>query len=62
MKFLKLFYMRFSPKMMIDVIGYMEDYLNGDWTYELGGEKYEPVWIVDKNNVSQYEGFEGRAD
>lgn len=52
----------FSPRMMIDVIGYMEDYLNGDWTYELGGEKYEPVWIVDKNNVSQYEGFEGHAD
>lgn len=52
----------FSPKMMIDVIGYMEDYLNGDWTYAPGSEKYEPVWIVDKDNVSQYEGFEGHAD
>ncbi len=49
----------FSPKMMINVIGYMEDYLAGDWNYEIGEGKYEVVWIVDKNNASQYEGFAG---
>lgn len=49
----------FSPKMMTNVIGYMEDYLDGNWSYEVGSGKYEAVWIVDKNNVSQYEGFSG---
>ena len=52
----------FSPKMMTNVIGYMEDYLAGNWDYEVGAGKYEVVWIVDKNNVSQYEGFTGHAE
>ena len=51
----------FSPKMMTNVIGYMEDYLNGNWSYKVGEGKYEVVWIVDKDNVSQYEGFTGHA-
>ena len=51
----------FSPKMMTNVIGYMEDYLAGNWNYEVGAGKYEVVWIVDKNNVSEYEGFKGHA-
>ena len=51
----------FSPKMMTNVIGYMEDYLAGNWNYEVGAGKYEEVWIVDKNNVSEYEGFTGHA-
>jgi hypothetical protein len=49
----------FSPKMMTNVIDYMLDYLNGDWNYKVGEGKYEPVWIVDKGNVSNYEGFAG---
>lgn len=52
----------FSPKMMTNVIGYMEDYLAGKWDYEVGAGKYEVVWIVDKNNVSKYEGFTGHAE
>ena len=52
----------FSPKMMTNVIGYMEDYLAGNWEYEVGDGKYEVVWIVDKNNVSEYEGFTGHAE
>ena len=51
----------FSPKMMTNVIGYMEDYLAGNWNYEVGAGKYEVVWIVDANNVSEYEGFTGHA-
>lgn len=49
----------FSPKMMTNVIDYMLDYLAGDWEYEVGDGKYEVVWIVDKDNVSEYEGFTG---
>ena len=49
----------FSPKMMENVIGYMLDYLDGNWNYQIGEGKYEPVWIVNKDNVSQYEGFTG---
>ena len=49
----------FSPKMMTNVIGYMEDYLDGNWSYKVGDGKYEVVWIVDAGNVSQYEGFTG---
>ena len=52
----------FSPKMMTNVIGYMEDYLEGNWNYKVGDGKYEVVWIVDKNNVSEYEGFTGHAE
>lgn len=49
----------FSPQMMSNVIGYMVDYLEGNWPYQTGDGKYEPVWIVDAGNVSQYEGFAG---
>lgn len=49
----------FSPKMMENVIGYMLDYLAGDWEYNVGDGKYEVVWIVDKDNVANYEGFTG---
>ncbi|MDR1703586.1 MAG: substrate-binding domain-containing protein [Clostridiales bacterium] len=52
----------FSPKMMQNVIGYMLDYLEGNWEYEIGEGKYEPVWIVDANNVSEYEGFTGHSN
>ena len=53
--------MYFSPKMMQDVIVKMEDYLAGNWNYELGAGEYQPTWIVDRSNVSQYEGFKGHA-
>ena len=46
---------------MTNVIGYMEDYLNGNRNYKVGDGKYEVVWIDDKNNVSKYEGFTGHA-
>ncbi|MDR1432234.1 MAG: substrate-binding domain-containing protein [Propionibacteriaceae bacterium] len=50
----------FNPKMMQTAIDYMLRYVNQDnWTYPLGAGEYEPVWIVDKSNVSQYEGFTG---
>lgn len=49
----------FSPKMMENVIDYMLDYLAGNWEYKVGEGKYEVVWIVDKDNVSEYEGFTG---
>ncbi len=52
----------FSPKMMTNVIGYMLDYLADNWNYEVGAGKYEVVWIVDKNNVAEYEGFTGHAE
>lgn len=51
--------MWFSPKMMEDVIGYMLDYLAGNWNYAIGDGKYEPTWIVDAGNVAQFEGFTG---
>ena len=44
---------------MENVIGYMVDYLEGNWEYEVGDGKYEVVWIVDKDNVANYEGFAG---
>ena len=49
----------FSPKMFENVIGYMIDYLDGNWSYKVGDGKYEPVWIVDASNVANYEGFSG---
>jgi len=52
----------FSPKMMTNVIGYMEEYLAGNWEHEVGDGKYEVVWIVDRENVSEYEGFTGHAE
>ena len=51
----------FSPKMMQDVIDKMLDYLAGSWSYEQGAGEYQPVWIVDRTNVSEYEGFKGHA-
>ena len=51
----------FSPKMMQDVIDKMLDYLSGNWSYEQGAGEYQPVWIVDRTNVSEYEGFKGHA-
>ena len=51
----------FSPKMMQDVIDKMLDYLSGSWSYEQGAGEYQPVWIVDRTNVSEYEGFKGHA-
>lgn len=51
--------MYFSPKMMQDVIETGMNYLAGDWSYEVGAGEYQPVWIVDANNVSQFEGFQG---
>ncbi len=49
----------FSPKMFENVINYMLDYLAGNWEYNVGDGKYEPVWIVDAGNVANYEGFTG---
>lgn len=49
----------FSPKMMQDVIETGLKYLAGDWNYAVGSGEYQPVWIVDANNVSQFEGFQG---
>lgn len=51
--------MYFSPKMMQDVIETGMNYLAGNWSYEVGAGEYQPVWIVDANNVSQFEGFQG---
>ena len=52
--------MYFSPKMMTSVIDYMVKYLDGtDWKYKVGDGEYEPIWIVDAGNVSQYQGFTG---
>ena len=51
----------FSPKMMQDVIDTMLQYLAGNWTHQQGDGEYQPVWIVDRNNVNDYEGFKGHA-
>ena len=52
----------FSPKMMTSAIDYMLQYLSGDWSYAVGDGEYEPVWIVDRDNVSEYEGFSGHGE
>ena len=49
----------FSPSMIKDVIDEMLNYLAGNWSYEVGEGSYVPVWIVDGNNVADYEGFTG---
>ena len=51
----------FSPKMMQDIIETGLKYLEGDWAYEQGAGEYQPVWIVDANNVNEFEGFKGHA-
>lgn len=53
--------MYFSPRMMTSAIDFMVQYLDGaDWTFEVGAGEYEPTWVVDDSNVSEYEGFSGR--
>lgn len=49
----------FSPSMMKDVINRMLDYLNGDWDQEMGSQEYVDVFLVDRSNADQYEGFTG---
>ncbi|MDR0837003.1 MAG: substrate-binding domain-containing protein [Propionibacteriaceae bacterium] len=52
--------MWFSPVMMQTAIDYMIQYLDKDnWTFAVGSGQYEPTWIVDKTNVSKFEGFTG---
>ncbi len=52
--------MYFSPKMMQDVIDKGLEYLDGtNWNYEVGSGEYQPTWIVNRNNVNDYEGFQG---
>ena len=53
--------MYFSPKMMEDIIVKGLDYLEGNWSYEVGSGEYQPTWIVDAENVAQFEGFKGHA-
>ena len=45
--------------MMKSVIDKMVDFLGGNWTYKNGDVDTEPVWIVNRQNVNQYEGFLG---
>ncbi len=49
----------FNPSMMITAIDYAVDFVDGNWKFETGAEAKKPVWIVDKNNCNQYEGFMG---
>ena len=49
----------FSPKMMQTVIDMGVDYVNGNWDYEVGSGSYEPVFIVDRTNAAEVEGFQG---
>ncbi|MDO4466401.1 MAG: substrate-binding domain-containing protein [Bacillota bacterium] len=51
--------MNFNPNMMINAINYMVDYLGGNWEFKQGDGTYSDTWVVDKDNVSQYEGFAG---
>ena len=45
---------------MTTAIDYMTQYLDGtDWKYKAGDGEYEPTFIVDKNNVSKFQGFPG---
>ena len=51
--------MNFNPNMMINAINFMVSYLDGDWDFEKGSGTYSETWVVDKDNVSEYEGFAG---
>ena len=51
--------MNFNPNMMVNAINYMIDYLEGNWEFEQGEGTYSDTWVVDANNVSEYEGFAG---
>ena len=50
----------YNPVMTQTAIQKLLDYLEGTWDYALGAEDYEPVFIVDAQNVAKYEGFLGR--
>ena len=50
----------YNPVMTQTAIQKLLDYLEGTWDYVLGAEDYEPVFIVDSENVKEYEGFIGR--
>lgn len=49
----------FNPKMMQSAIEYGVDYVNGNWEFEVGSGSYEPVFIVDRTNAAEVEGFQG---
>ena len=49
----------FNPKMMQTAIDLGVSLVNGDWDYEVGSGSYEPVFIVDRNNAADVEGFQG---
>lgn len=49
----------FSPKMMQTVVDMGVSYVKGDWAYEQGSGSYEPVFIVDRSNAAEVEGFTG---
>ena len=49
----------FNPSMMNTVIDYAMSYLSGDWDYEVGEDAMEPVFIVDRTNAGDFEGFQG---
>ena len=49
----------FSPKMMQSVIDMGVDYVNGNWSYEVGSGSYEPVFIVGRDTAGEVEGFTG---
>ena len=52
--------MNFNPNMMINAVNFMLQYLDGkDWPYKKGEGTYSETWIVDKDNVANYEGFAG---
>ena len=49
----------FNPKMMQSAIQYGVDFVNGNWDFEVGSGSYEPVFIVDRTNAAEVEGFQG---
>ena len=49
----------FNPKMMQSAIQYGVDFVNGNWDFEQGSGSYEPVFIVDRTNAAEVEGFQG---
>ena len=48
-----------QPKMMQTAIELGVQLANGDWVYEVGSGSYEPVFIVDRTNAAEVEGFQG---
>ncbi|MBR4473810.1 MAG: substrate-binding domain-containing protein [Oscillospiraceae bacterium] len=51
----------FNPKMMQTAIELGVKLADGDWDYEVGSGEYAPVFIVDKTNAAEIEGFLGHA-